>query len=191
MGTAVAALGAVIGGVTTGGLADVALGASALGAAASAVGSYEQGRAASNAANYQAQVARNNQVIADQNASFALQQGQQQVAAKQQQTAQTISDQRAITAASGIDPNRGSSVRIQGDTAALGALDAATISNNAARTAWGYQTQAGDFGAQASLLQSQASSATASGELGAFSSIIGGASSVANKWLTYNQQGVF
>jgi hypothetical protein len=172
-------------------MAVAALALTAVGAVSSAVGAYEQGQAASSAANYQAQVARNNQVIADQNASFALQQGQQQVAAKQQQTAQTISDQRAITAASGIDPNRGSSVRIQGDTAALGSLDAATISNNAARTAWGYQTQGADFGAQASLLSSQASSASAGGELGAFSSIIGGSSSVANKWLTYNQQGVF
>jgi hypothetical protein len=169
----------------------VALALTGVSAAVSAVGAIQQGRAASNAANYQAQVARNNQVIADQNASFALQQGQQQTAAKQQQTAQTISDQRAITAASGIDPNRGSSVRIQGDTAALGALDAATISNNAARTAWGYETQGIDFGAQASLLQSQASSASTAGELGAFSSVIGGASSVASKWQTYNQQGVF
>lgn len=172
-------------------VADVALGASAAGAAVSAFGAVEQGQAASSAANYQAQVARNNQVIADQNAQVALQQGQQQNAAKQQQTAQTISDQRAITAASGIDPNRGSSVRIQGDTAALGELDSQTILNNAARTAYGYQTQGMNFADQASLLSAQSSSAAGAGELGAFSSIIGGASSVASKWTTYNQMGVF
>lgn len=172
------------------GLAVAALALTAVGTAVSAYGAYSQGQAASASANYQAQVAKNNQIVADQNAQFALEQGQQQNAAKQQQTAQTISDQRAFTAASGIDPNRGSSVRIQGDTAALGALDAATITNNAARTAWGFQTQGVDFGAQANLLQSQSSSAAASGELGAFSSIIGGSSSVANKWLTYQQQGV-
>lgn len=173
------------------GLAVAALALTGIGAAASAVGAFEQGQAASESASYQAQVAKNNQAIADQNAQYALEQGQQQNAAKQQQTAQTISDQRAITAASGIDPNRGSSVRVQGDTAALGALDSATILNNAARTAWGYNTQGVDFGAEASLLSSQSSSAAASGDLGAFSSIIGGASSVSNKWLTYNQQGVF
>lgn len=151
----------------------------------SAYGAIEQGKANSAAASYQAQVAQNNQTIANQNAQFALQQGQQEEAAKRQQTAQTISEQRAITAASGIDPNSGSSKRIQGDTAALGELDAQTIRNNAARTAWGYQNQGMNFGAQASLLQSQSANASAAGELGAFSSIVGGAASVANKWYTY------
>lgn len=173
------------------GLAAAAVALAGVGTAVSAYGAYAQGQAASASADYQAQVALNNQNIADQNAKVAIEQGQQQTQAKQEQTAQTISQERAITAASGIDPNRGSSVNIQGGTAALGALDAATITNNAARTAWGYQAQGLDFGAQASLLQSQASSAAAGGALGAFSSIIGGSSSVANKWLTYNLQGAW
>lgn len=172
------------------GLAVAALALTGIGAATSAVGAVAQANAASQSATYQAQVAKNNQTIADQNAQYALQSGQQQQTAKQQQTAQQISAERAETAASGIDPNTGSATRIQGSTAALGALDAQTIANNAARTAWGYQNQGADFGAQASLLQSQSSSAAASGALGAFSSIIGGASSVSNKWLTYQSQGV-
>lgn len=159
-----------------------ALALAAVSAATSAYGAYEQGQAQSEAANYQAQVAKNNQDIANQNAQFALQQGQQQEAAKREQTAQTISTERAFTAASGIDPNKGSPLRIQGDTAGLGALDASVISTNAARTAWGFQTQGMNFGAQAGLLQQQSSSAAAAGNVGAFSSIIGGASSVANKW---------
>lgn len=172
-------------------LAAASLIAAGTSAAVGAVGAIEQSNAASSAANYQAQVARNNQAIADQNAQTALEQGQQQTLAKQQQTAQQISSERAATAASGIDPNSGSSVRIQGSTAALGALDAQTITNNAARTAWGYKTQGLDFGAEAGLLQQQASSASTAGALGAFSSIIGGASSVSNKWLQYQQQGAF
>ena len=156
-------------------------------AAISAYGAHEQGVAESNAANYQAQVARNNQIVANQNAQMALQTGQQQVAAKQQQTSQMIGEQRAAVAASNIDPNSGSARRIQGDTAGLGALDAATIKNNAARTAYGYQTQGTDFAAQAQLLQSQSSSAASAGNLSAFGSIVGGASSVANKWYTYNK----
>lgn len=172
------------------GLAAAALAFTAVGAGASAIGAIGQSEAASSAANYQAQVARNNQMIADQNAQFALEQGQQQQTAKQQQTAQQISAERAETAASGIDPNNGSAARIQGSTAALGKLDADTIANNAARTAWGYRNQGASFGAEAGLLQSQASSAAAGGALGAFSSIIGGASSVANKWKIYQSQGV-
>jgi hypothetical protein len=168
-----------------------ALALSAVSAGVSAYGAAESSAAQSQAANYQAQVALNNQKIADQNAQFALQQGAQEEAAKRQQSAQVISEQRAITAAAGIDPNQGSSMRIQGDTAALGELDAQTIRNNAARTAWGFQTQGANFGGQAALLQSQASDASSAGALGAFSSLIGGASSVANKWTTFNSQGVF
>ena len=167
------------------GLATFALVATGVGAASSAYGAYEQGQAESQAASYQAQVARNNQIVAQQNAQMALQTGQQQEAAKREQTAQMISTQRAMVAGSGIDPNSGSSKRIQGDTAALGALDASTIRNNAARTAYGYQTQGMDFAAQAGLLQSESSSAASAGELSAFGSIVGGAASVANKWYTY------
>lgn len=162
-----------------------ALALTAIGAAASAYGAHEQGVAESQAAAYQSQVARNNQVIANQNAQAALQTGQQQEAAKREQTAQMIGQQRAAVAASGIDPNSGSAQRLQGDTAAMGALDAAAIRNNAARTAYGYQTQGMDFGAQAGLLQSESSSAASAGNLAAFGSIVGGAASVANKWYTY------
>lgn len=169
----------------------VALVATGVSAAVSAYGSIKQGDAQASAANYQAAVAQQNQQLADQNAKVALEQGQQQEAAKREQSAQMISAQRATTAAFGIDPNHGSSARIQGDTAALGELDAATIRNNAARTAYGYTTQGINFGEQASLLQSQASSASAAGALGAFSSIVGGASSVSSKWTQFNTQGVF
>lgn len=169
------------------GIAAIGLAATAIGAGVSAYSAIEQGNAASSAANYQAQVARNNQIIADQNAQVALQQGEQQVNAKQEQTAQVISQQRAITAAAGVDPNQGSSARIQGDTAALGALDVNTIRNNAQRTAYGFQTQGMNFADNASLLQSQSSQASSAGALGSFSSIIGGASSVAGKWYTYTK----
>lgn len=171
------------------GLAAAAVALAGVGTAVSAYSAFAQGAASSANADYQAQVAKNNQTIADQNAKVALEQGQEQEQAKREQTAQTISQERAITASSGIDPNRGSSVRIQGSTAALGELDAQTIRNNAARTSWGYQAQGLNFGAEANLLESQASNAAASGAVGAFSSIIGGASSVANKWITYKTMG--
>ena len=167
------------------GIAALSLIATGVGAAVSAYGAHEQGVAESQAATYQAPVARNNQIVAQQNAQMALQTGQQQEAAKREQTAQMIGQQRAMVAGSGIDPNSGSSKRIQGDTAALGALDASTIRNNAERTAYGYQTQGMDYAAQAGLLQSQSSSASSAGELSAFGSIVGGAASVANKWYTY------
>lgn len=56
---------------------------------------------------------------------------------------------RASTAAQGIDVGVGSAVDVQRDMEAMGELDKLTIRNNAAREAWGYNTQAAQYGAQA------------------------------------------
>lgn len=173
------------------GIAALSLIATGVGAAVSAYGAHEQGVAQSQAAAYQAQVARNDQMVANENAQAALQTGQQQEAAKREQTAQMIGQQRAAVAASGIDPNGGSARRVQGDTAALGALDAEQIRNNAARTAYGYQTEGVDYAAQAGLLQSESAGAAAAGNLSAFGSIVGGAASVSSKWLTQKAYGMW
>lgn len=57
-------------------------------------------------------------------------------------TGQAIGSQRAALAANGIDVNSGSAAQLQDDTAMLGEMDALTISNNAAREAYGYRIQA-------------------------------------------------
>ncbi|MFM0151449.1 hypothetical protein [Paraburkholderia sediminicola] len=172
-------------------VAEVSLAVAAAGAAASAYGAIRQGQAASAAASYQAQVAKNNQTIASQYAAQSLADGQNQVAAKQQQTAQMIGGERAAMAANGVDLDSGSALRIQGDTAKLGDVDAMTIKNNAARAAYGYQLQGVSYGQQASLDESTGANAVSAGNLNAFSSILGGASSVGSKWTQYKIDGVF
>ena len=148
----------------------------------SAYGAYESGKASSEAANYQAQVARNNQIIANQNSAYALQRGNVMVQQKQLQTAQAEGNVRAALGASGVDTNAGTSVRVQSDVAKLGAYDALSIRNAAAREAYGYQTQGMSYGAQAGLESAQAEQALLSGYLNAGSSLIGGASNVSAKW---------
>lgn len=111
-------------------------------------------------------------------------------AAKRQQTAQMIGTERAALSAGGVDTSSGSPVRLQSDTTKLGEQDALTIRNNAARTAYGFQTQGIDYQAQSGLDMMKAKNATEGGELGAFSSLIGGASSVADKWAHYKLAGV-
>ena len=49
---------------------------------------------------------------------------------------------RAAAGGSGVDVNVGSPAQTQATIATAGATDVATIKNNAARAAWGYQTQA-------------------------------------------------
>lgn len=172
-------------------LAYAALAASVAGAAVSAYGSYQQGQAQKSAMAYQAQVAKNNQAIADQYAQLETAKGAQLEETKRLATAQQEGAIRAAAGASGLDANAGSPVRLQADTARVGEEDALTIRANAARAAYGYKVQGLNYAAQAGLDEMGAQDAARGGALGAFSSILGGASSVSDKWARFRQAGVF
>lgn len=160
----------------------IGIASSVIGTGMSAMGAIQQGNAQAQAANYQAQVAANNKIIADQNARYAIQAGQVQEANKRTQTAALIGTQRAAGAANGLDVNSGSNVDLQASAATLGEADALTIRDAAARQARGYQIQGLDYQATAQLDQMRANNASQAGGLNAFASILGGASSVADKW---------
>jgi hypothetical protein len=159
----------------------IALGVASL--FASVGGFAMQGYAQSQAADYNAQVARNNQVIANQNASIALQQGTVQEEAKRIQTGEMMGGIVAGQAASGVNPNEGSALNVRSSAAETGELDALTIRYNTNLAARNLQYQGAQYGAQAQLYSSMAG-----WDIG--NSILGGASSVSNKWLQYNQMGV-
>ena len=156
-----------------------------VGAVTSAIGASNTGQANSAAAQYQAAVARNNATVAENNAQYALAAGRTSEQAQRMKTAQMIGAQRASMAANGIDIGSGTPLNIQESTGQVGEMDALTIRNNAMRQAYGYRVQASDFNANAGLLDMQASNARKAGTIGAFSSIVGGAGSVADKWLRW------
>lgn len=172
-------------------LAIASLAASAAGAGVSAYGAYEQGQAQRQQALYQAGVAQQNQAIANQYATSEIEKGNVLEQEKRDQTAQMISKERAGFGASGLDVNTGSPLRLQESTAVVGELDAQTIRNNAQRAAYGYEVQGMNFGANAGLLDMEASNASRFGALGALSSIIGGASSVGDKWARFRNDEIF
>lgn len=162
----------------------VAIGSLALGAAGTAISPIGQGRqaaASAGQANYQAQLARNNQMIAEWNAQRALQQGQ--VAEQQQRfkTSQVIGSQRAALASQGSDINSGSPLDIVGDSARAGEFDAQTIRNNAAMQAYGFRVQAANAGAQSELYRQSAANTMDALPFGIGSTLLGGASSLFNK----------
>jgi hypothetical protein len=72
----------------------------------------------------------------------------------------------------------------------MGEVDAMTIRYNAQLAARNQLTQAANFGAQAGLYSAQAGYDTSAGYLGIGSSLLGGASSISNKWLQYSQSGI-
>ena len=173
-----AAVSAVGGASTIGTVAS--LGAAGIGA----LGSIEQSKASAASAGYNAQVAQQNAQIATQNASFAGSQGQQEVAASGAQTKARIAATLANQGASGVDVNTGSDVNVRESEAKLGMLDALTIRSNAAKSAYGYQTQSVSDTGQAALLKSQQGSDILGGYLSGASNVLGGIGSAA-KFSTY------
>ena len=171
----------------SGAVAAVSLGASAVGTVMGAIGQSNAGAASAAQASYQAQLARNNQMIAEWNGQRALQQGQ--VAEQQQRfkTQQVIGSQRAALASQGGDVNSGSPLDIVGDSARAGEFDAETIRNNAAMQAYGFRVQAANAGAQSQLYQQSAANTLAALPFSVGSSLLGGASSLGDKFLDYKK----
>ena len=122
----------------------------------SAYSAYQQADASKKAANYQAQVNRNNAILAGQQRSAALQQGEADTQTAMRQQAQTLSAQRAALASNGVDLTEGSSQDLLATTKFLGAADINTIQSNAARQAWGYDVQGINASAAGQLDQWQA-----------------------------------
>jgi hypothetical protein len=163
--------------------------ASTIGAGVGAYGAIESGEAASASASYQAQVAANDAQIADQNAQYATAAGNAQASQQQLKTAAQIGAIRAAQAANGLDVNSGSDLDVQSSAKELGELDTLTIQNNAARQAYGYETQSMSYTAQSGLDTAQSGQALTAGTIGGVGSILGGVSSVGSQYMNYQLLG--
>ena len=150
--------------------------------ATTAVGAVTSGIAQNNAAQYQAQVARNNAMVAQNNATAATLAGEQSAVQAGEKTRAIVGAERAAFGAAGISPDSGSALDVQDSQQRAGTQTELTVRNNAARTAYGYSTQATSDTAQAQLDQMQGQDALAG-------SILSGASSVASKWFMFRQDG--
>lgn len=127
-----------------------------------------QGQAAKSQADAQASALRQNAVYLGNAAADARVRGLQESDLKRVETQQVIGSQRAAGAASGGVVGQDSYGILEQDAAQLGELDALTISNNAAREAYGYEVERADALTTAKNLQKQA-------RRGLVSSVLGGA----------------
>lgn len=142
----------------------------------------QQGQAQKQAADYQAAVDRNNAVLAQRQARDAAERGQAEQQAAMRKTADALGRARASYASRGVEGNFGSPLEVMGDMAQFGQLDTSTIRGNAEREALGYEAQASNSRASATLREMQGDNAAAAGTIGAFGSLISGAGSVASNW---------
>lgn len=147
-------------------------------AVAGVAGSLAQGGAQSAAANYQAQVATNNAILAGEQATMASQAGYEQTAEKSLQGAQQLGQIKAAMGANNVDINTGSNVNVIGSQRAASQLASQTVQANAQKAVFGYQNQQQQYADQANLYKAQAQSDQTAGMIGAATHIIGGLGSV-------------
>jgi len=163
-------------------LTAITVAATAAAGATSAYGSYQAGQAKGAASDYQAGVAKINQQIEEQNASYSRDVGEVQAKESGMKTAQTIGLIRANQGASNVRVGTGSPAQIQSSQLEVGQYNESVIRSNAAKVAYGHEVQALTAGTQASLDTMAAETSKTTGEIGAFSSILGTVGSVASKW---------
>lgn len=164
----------------------------AVGVGVLAAGQVAGGIAQGHAASYQAQVARNNAQIAQQNQARAAASAATQTEMAGLKASAKVASTRAGFAANNLDVSGGSPADVIGGEARAGYQDTATVSNNAALAAYGYGTQSQGFQAQGTLDSAEAGwdpiagAIQGAGTLGShasdFSSLAGGTPSVPDNY---------
>lgn len=158
------------------------------GAGISAFGAYRQGQAASQAADYNAQLARNKAVLARQNAEWESAAGTQKIEQKQMDTRANLGQIKANQASAGIDVNRGSAVDTTAGVVAAGQQDVTTLRTNAIRKAYGYQLDADADESRASLMQVEGKNAKTASKLQATADLLGGLGSAGGAYAKYKSR---
>ncbi len=154
----------------------------ASGAILQGMGAEQQAGAQASQYQYQAGVARANELIADQNSKWETQSGEVEA----QQAGLRAEDERSkstVAAAAGnIDVTTGSPVQVGKSITEIGGENQAIVRANAAKRAYGATVEGFEQGAQANIYESAAANAKKAGDLAELTSWIGGATGVASKW---------
>lgn len=138
----------------------------AIGTATTTIGSISSGMAQQQAANYNAEVDRNNAIQAQQASD-------QQAVVSQQQTQGKLAEQKVMFAASGVDVGTGTPLDVMSDEASKGKLDALTLR-------YGGLVQGLRDTSAGTLAESQGSAAATAGYLGAGATLLTGAGKTLN-----------
>lgn len=144
----------------------------------SVFGGVQQAQAAKAEGEYAAQVANNNAKVATQQADYERQLGNIEEEKHRRNVRQMLGSQRAALAANGIDTASGTALDLQAETAQFGEEDALAIRANAARKAWGYEVEAGNY-------KAESRAAKARGKNQSIGTYLGTAANVASMGYSY------
>lgn len=136
------------------------------------ISSISSGNAAKKQAEFNAQVARNNQILAQRQADDALRRGEAAAAKQGEATRQFKARQRTALAGSGIVVDVGSALDLETDVSAVGREEEAIIRRNAEREALGFRTQGMNFAASAELATIQGEQAERAAGINAFGTLL-------------------
>lgn len=139
-----------------------------------AVGTLMSSQAAAGAADYNQKVADQNAAIAKQKAGWAGAEGEEKVGTAGIQAKSAAGQIKTAQAANNVDVNSGSALQVQQSQREATLLNTSNIRSNAARQAYGYETQSTQFQGQSSLYGAESSSATTSGYVNAAGSVAKG-----------------
>jgi hypothetical protein len=173
----------------TGGLAAASLVSGIAGGVASAAGTAQSSAAQSQAYTYQAGIAAQNQLIAQQNESYALMQGEQQAAQSGMKARSQAGQIRAAQGASGLNVNTGTNVDVQKGQSQIAGMEQTAIRSSSAKAAYDYDISGFQAGEQANLYKMAAANVKSAAPLAEAASILGSASSVSSKWAGFQQSG--
>lgn len=147
-----------------------------------AAGKLSEGSSKARAANYSAQVAENNKIIANQGGDYALAAGQAQAEAVSRKGAVRGGAIKAAQAANGVDVNSGSAATVQESNREASRLDTLTTINNAELEAYGYRAKATGYEATAKMKRAEAEQAKIGSYFDTAAGLLGSASAIGGKW---------
>jgi hypothetical protein len=143
------------------------------GAGVSVIGGIQAGNAAEAAGKANQQIANNNAKLAEESARDANIQGARESQQSAWKTRALLATQRAAAASANVDAQLGSAFDIQSDTALLGGIEQETIMLNAARKAWGFQSEAINYRNQGVLARWEGKQQKKASILGGLGNAIG------------------
>lgn len=144
--------------------------------AMSAAGAAASGVAASNQANYQAQVSKNQAMLADQQAQIGMKDSETKAAEKGLQDKATMGKMEATLSSGGIDVNTGSPKTVLDSERSISKAGSRDFMKAASMDWWAKKQQQVSAQGEAELQKSKSEMAGYAGAVGAGSSLLSGAS---------------
>ena len=161
---------------------------SIIGTATTIAGQKKEADAAERTAAYQAGILMANQIAAARAAEDARVRGAEAAQRQRKGTRALIGKQRAVLASNGVLVDTGSALDIVSETAGLGEEDALQLLLNSEREALDFERQGRQFGSDATNAIAGASALSRATSLQSVGTLIGGASSVAERWYNYRRE---